>query len=150
MNECPCCAAGESQLAIDLGGLVDAIHVGSAGVLGLRNIVTRNAGPKGVQRLDEGARFKAQDFGAWPSITLDPGARVGPLMNCTLPLLLCGRRRSLRLTESSHLLACLPQEHTVLLGLLALHTALHSVRWNTGSCAKQGRCSEAVGASQWA
>ena len=64
-------------MAIDLGGLVDAIHVDSTGVLGLRNIATRNAGPKGTQRLAGGARYKAQDFGAWPSITLDPGARVG-------------------------------------------------------------------------
>lgn len=89
MNEFLCYAAGESQLAIDLGGLVDAIHVASTGVLGLRNIVTRNAGPKGVQRLDAGARYKAQDFGAWPSITLDPGARVGPLLEA---LHLCHRK----------------------------------------------------------
>ena len=63
MNEFLCYAAGESQLAIDLGGLVDAIHVASTGVLGLRNIVTRNAGPKGVQRLDAGSAL--QGAGLW-------------------------------------------------------------------------------------
>ena len=116
-------------MAIDLGGLVDAIHVASTGVLGLRNIVTRNAGPKGAQRLDAGARFRAQDFGAWPSITLDPGARVGsPLWSNAHPLLPCGRRVESWRAEGTPLLACLPQEHTVVLGLLALHTALHSVR----------------------
>ena len=71
------CAAGSGQVAIDLGGLVDAIHVGSTGVLGMRGVITRNAGPRSLVRLDTGARYRVDYFGAWPSITLDPGAQVG-------------------------------------------------------------------------
>ena len=71
------CAAGSGQVAIDLGGLVDAIHVASTGVLGMRGVITRNAGPRSLARLDTGARFRVDYFGAWPSITLDPGAQVG-------------------------------------------------------------------------
>lgn len=69
-------AAGSDRPAIDLGGLVDAIHVDSTGVLGMHNIATRNAGPRAIVRLDTRARLKAGNFGAWPSITLDPDARV--------------------------------------------------------------------------
>ena len=144
-----CCAAGGSQLAIDLGGLVDAIHVDSTGVLGLRNIVTRNAGPKGAQRLGAGARYKAQYFGAWPSITLDPGARVGPLLRDARTLSPCGRRLVLWLAEKAPVLACLSQEHPVMLGPLTLHTAVYSVQ-GRGGLPERGTPSVAVGVLHWA
>lgn len=44
-------AAGSGQAAVDMGGLVDAIHVASTGVLGMRGIATRNAGPSALVRL---------------------------------------------------------------------------------------------------
>ncbi len=56
---------------------MDAIHVASTGVLGMRSVITRNAGPRSLKRLDTGARYRVDYFGAWPSITLDPGAQVG-------------------------------------------------------------------------
>ena len=46
------------------------------GVLGMRNIATMNAGPRALVRLDSQARNRADFFGPWPSITLDPGAQV--------------------------------------------------------------------------
>ena len=55
---------------------MDAIHVASTGVLGMRSVITRNAGPRSLTRLDTGARYKVNHFGAWPSITLGPGAQV--------------------------------------------------------------------------
>ena len=73
------CVAGSGPVAIDLGGLVDAIHVAGTGVLGLRSVVTRNGGPRSLVRLDTTARYRVDYFGAWPSITLDPGAQVGSL-----------------------------------------------------------------------
>ena len=86
------CAAGSGQVAVDLGGLVDAIHVASTGVLGLRGVITRNAGPRDLRRLDTGARYRVNYFGAWPSITLEPGAQVGELQPQSM-VPLCHRLR---------------------------------------------------------
>ena len=69
-------AAGSGQAAVDMGGLVDAIHVASTGVLGMRGIATRNAGPSALVRLTREARYRVDAFGVWPSITVDPGAKV--------------------------------------------------------------------------
>lgn len=55
---------------------MDAIRVDGTGVLGMRNIATMNAGARALVRLDSQARNRADFFGPWPSITLDPGAQV--------------------------------------------------------------------------
>ena len=66
---------------------MDAIHVAGTGVLGMRSIITRNAGPRSLTRLDTGARYRVNHFGAWPSITLDPGAQVRHFSHAYLSLL---------------------------------------------------------------
>lgn len=94
-------AAGSGQVAVDLGGLVDAIHVASTGVLGLRGVITRNAGPRDLRRLDTGARYRVDYFGAWPSITLDPGAQVGEYSQGQLSILTKGSGLSYCLSFSA-------------------------------------------------
>ena len=87
------CAATPETVALDLGGLVNAIHVASTGVLGLRSIITRNSGPRGLVQLDTTACYKVDYFGAWPSITLDPGAQVEDLIKAPLS---CGSDKGRR------------------------------------------------------
>lgn len=81
-------AGGQQACAIDFGGIVDAIWVGSGAALGFYNITVRNMGTRSGSRLASHAAYEPDFFGFWPSVTVSPGAEASWLPYPPL-LLLC-------------------------------------------------------------
>ncbi len=83
---CPADEPNGAQAVLDMGTLVDAIHVGNGSHLELRRLRIPNCASRHVYKPSAHVRLRvAGIFALWPSITLAINSSVSALCPCIAP-----------------------------------------------------------------